>query len=189
MKHRLLPCALALALLPAAALAQSSTASSTVTLTSDVDKVCAIGQPTQVTLSLDDLTGPDGRVSAALASSAVAASTEIENVWCNAPSILSLNAAPMALLQPFMPLTPPGFTRLLTYDATLTGWPAPLVDRPLVGDTPKTTTADHAQVGPNLVLSISSLEALNAAGTAANTNAVLESGTYSGQITIGVTVQ
>ncbi|MCC7267266.1 MAG: hypothetical protein IT546_07985 [Caulobacteraceae bacterium] len=189
MRSTLLAFAAVAAALAAAPAALALPASSTITVTGEVDKACAIGQPTLVTLSLNDLTGPDGRISASLASSSVAASTEIENVWCNAPSTLSLDAAPMALLQPYLPLTPPGFTRLLTYDATLTGWPSPLVDRPLIGDAAKTATADEAHAGPNLVLSISSLEALNAAGTAPNTTAVLEAGTYSGQVIIGVTVQ
>src|SRR5690606_7442139 len=150
---------------------------STVTITGTVDEACAIGQPQTLTLGLGDLTGPDGRITSALASANVAASTTIDTAWCNAPSTLSLDGAPMALTPAPAYSTPTGFARLVTYDATLSGWPTPLVDRPLIGDAAKTADADGAHAS-QLTLEISALEALDAGGTAPNTTAVLEAGGY-----------
>ena len=84
--------------------------------------------------------------------------------------------------------TPTGFARLVTYDATLSGWPTPLVDRPLNGDSAKTVDADGAHAS-QLTLAISALEALDAGGTAPNTTAVLEAGGYEGAVVVSVAVQ
>lgn len=167
---------------PTAAAAQDS---SSITLSGEVPKTCVIGQPTTVTLNLNDMTGADGRITAVLAGAAASASTTIDNAWCNTPSVLSLNADPLALSQTPPYATPAGFARLVTYDATLSGWPAALVDRPFVGDTAKTTSAlsPHAA---QLTLEISMLEALSASGEAANPLAVLEAGSYSGSVTVSV---
>jgi len=174
---------------PQAAQAQTANESSTVTLTASVQKVCVIGEPAQSTLTIGDLTGPDGRITATLAGSATAVSTSIDNAWCNTPSTLSLNGAPMALTVTPGYVTPNGFARLLTFDATLVGWPANIVDRPLVGDAAKTTSAATPHAASSLVLNISALEALNAGGTAANNGAVLEAGSYSGSVVIAVAAQ
>lgn len=172
---------------PLAAQAQSS-ADSTVVINGNVDKACVIGQPTTVTLAIGDMTGSDGRITAALASSNEAVSTDIETAWCNAPSTLSLNGSPMALTPTPGYATPAGFARLVTYDATLTGWPTLLVDRPINGDAAKTVDADGAHASA-LLLEISALEALDAGGTAPNTTAVLEAGAYSGSVVVSVAVQ
>lgn len=173
---------------PLAAQAQTTSGTSTVTINGSVEKACVIGQPTEVTLAINDMTGPDGRITAELASSAVSASTEIANAWCNAPSTLSLDGEPLALSPTPSYGTPPGFARLVTYDATLTGWPSVVTDRPLIGDSAKTTDAAgaHAQ---SLVLDISALEALDAGGVNANATAVLEAGGYSGSVVVSVAVQ
>lgn len=168
--------------------AQAQDASSTVTINGTVEEACVVGQPSQVALTIGDMTGPDGRITAALASAAVAQSAEITNAWCNAPSILSLDGSPMALSPVPAYSTPVGFARLVTYDATLTGWPDELADRPLVGDAAKTTAAASAHA-TTLLLEISALEALDAAGAAANTTAVLEAGGYAGSVVIAVSVQ
>ena len=76
----------------------------------------------------------------------------------------------------------------MTYDATLTGWPTLLVDRPVNGDAAKTVDADGAHAS-SLLLEISALEALDAGGTAPNTTAVLEAGGYSGSVVVSVAVQ
>lgn len=175
--------------LPATVFAEANSPSSTIELSGAVPKACVIGQPAAVTLALGALAGPDGRVSSTLASSSVSATTTISDAWCNAPSILSLNGEPMALSSPPGYATPPGFARLVTYDANLSGWPSNLHDRPRIGDAAKTTTADVAHGAANLTLKISSLAALNAAGTADDTSAVLEAGDYAGQVVIAVTVQ
>src|SRR5690606_23865011 len=152
---------------PLAAQAQSS---STITINGDVEKACVIGQPTLTTLNIGDMTGADGRITPALAGASVAVSTTIDSAWCNAPSTLSLDGSPMALTPAPGYATPAGFARLVTYDATLTGWPTALVDRPLNGDAAKTTDASSAHAAtPSLTLEISALEALDAAGTAPNT--------------------
>ena len=117
-----------------------------------------------------------------------AASTTIDNAWCNAPSTLSLDGSPLALTPAPAYSTPTGFARLITSDATLSGWPTPLVDRPLNGDSAKTVDADGAHAS-QLTLAISALEALDAGGTAPNTTAVLEAGGYEGAVVVSVAVQ
>lgn len=189
MTSKLIIALTATAALSAPFAAQAQDASSTITVNGNVEEACVVGQPSQVALTIGDLTGPDGRISASLASDAVAQSAEITNAWCNAPSILSLDGSPMALSPSPAYSTPSGFARLVTYDATLTGWPTVLLDRPVVGDAAKTTAADGAHAATSLVLEISALEALDAAGTAANASAVLEAGGYSGSVVVAVSVQ
>ena len=188
MNRKLLTALIASAALVAPLAAQAQDASSTVTINGEVEEACVVGQPTEVTLALGDLTGSDGRITPALAGATAAASTEIETAWCNAPSTLSLNGSPMALTPTPGYATPAGFARLVTYDATLTGWPTLLVDRPINGDAAKTVDADGAHASA-LLLEISALEALDAGGTAPNTTAVLEAGAYSGSVVVSVAVQ
>ncbi len=186
MRHLLLPLvATAAFAAPGLALAQSAD----IALDATVTQSCVLGSPAVSELDLGDLTGADGRIAASLAGASPSAVTTIDVAYCNTPSILSLDATPLGLEIAPGYSTPAGFSRLITYDATLTGWPATLVDRPLVGDSAKSTTASAAHAAPALQLSISRLEALNAAGTAANATAVIEAGTYSGAIIIGVAVQ
>ena len=190
MRHKLFLLAAAIvATAPAAAFAQSASQQSTIALEANVDQACVLGNPSVAELSLGDLTGPDGRIAAALAGASPAGVATIDVAWCNAPSTLSLDAAPLSLDVVPGYATPTGFSRLITYDATLTGWPASLVDRPVVGDAAKTTQAAAAHAASALELSISRLEALNAAGSGANSTAVIEAGTYTGAIVIGITVQ
>lgn len=188
MTRKLLTALLASAALAAPLAAQAQDASSNIVINGEVDEACVIGDPALVTLSLGDLTGSDGRITPALASANTAASTTIDNAWCNAPSTLSLDGTPLALSPAPSYSTPAGFARLVTYDATLSGWPTPVVDRPLVGDAAKSVDAAGAHAS-QLTLAISALEALNAGGTAANTTAVLEAGGYEGSVVVSVAVQ
>ncbi|MBN8551630.1 MAG: hypothetical protein J0L52_01885 [Caulobacterales bacterium] len=168
-----------------AALAQTAD----IQIDAHVTQSCVLGSPSATELDLGDLTGPDGRLSAALASGAPSLTTTIDVAYCNTPSTLSLDASPLGLDVTPGYTTPAGFARLITYDATLTGWPTVLVDRPVVGDSAKTALAPAAHAASTLHLSISRLETLNAAGTGANASAVVEAGSYSGTIIIGITVQ
>ncbi|MBI1405005.1 MAG: hypothetical protein GC145_02640 [Caulobacter sp.] len=172
---------------PIAAMAQPVS----VTVSGDVSKACVIGQPASVTLALGDLTGSDGRIATSLASGTPSQATTIANAWCNAPSTLTLDGAPLTLSPTPGYAVPDGFARQVTYDATLTGWSESKTDRPVVGDSGTVITAAgaYAATGDGLTLSISSLEALDASGTAANSTAVLEAGSYSGVVTITVATQ
>ena len=192
MNRILLALAAAATLSPLAAHAQNTTGSSTVTLTADVQKACVLGQPSSVTLNLSTLTGSDGRITTALAGAASAASTTINNAWCNAPSTLTVAAEPMNLgANAPAYSTPAGFARLVTYNASLTGWPSSVTVRPLGLDNSQTTNSTESGTphAAELVLNISALAALNASGSAENPSAVLEAGSYAGQVVIGVAVQ
>lgn len=173
---------------PMAAQAQSSTAASTANLGGTIEKACVIGSPTLATLPIGDLTGSDGRITPALSGGVPAATTDIQNAWCNTPSTMTLDGEPMALTATPGYATPNGFSRLVTYNATLSGWPDPLVDRPLVGSDVVTTEADAAHTAV-LQLVISNLAALDAAGTAEAPTNVLEAGGYAGSVTVAVSVQ
>jgi hypothetical protein len=59
----------------------------------------------------------------------------------------------------------------------------------LVGDTPTPVATPSAFAAAPLNLAISRLAALNAAGSAENTTAVLEAGAYSGSVVVSVSVQ
>src|SRR5690606_27845810 len=103
--------AVALIAAPVAAQAQDTLS---FTLNGNVPQACALGAPADTVLDLDDLTGPDGRLTAALLSDAPAVQTQIPNAWCNTPSILTVDAGPLSLgtNAPAYP-TPNGFSRLL----------------------------------------------------------------------------
>lgn len=176
--------AAALLLTPLAAQAQV-----TVIVTGTVDEQCALGAPDLVVLDLGDLTGPDGRLTPTLLSSATAVQTDISSAWCNTPSTLTVEAEPLnqgASAPGYA--TPVGFSRLLTYDAILEGWPTAVSHRPLTGSAPSSTDAGEARSNP-LTLSIASLQTLNADGTAEVADLVIEAGSYSGSIEISVSVQ
>lgn len=172
--------------------AQAQTAGSTVTLTANVDQACVLGQPSATELQLGDLTGPDGRLASTLTSAAVSVSTEIPVAWCNGPSKLTVNAEPLGLVPADTPAynTPAGFSRLITYNATLIGWPSNLTDRPYVGDSAKSLDASEARAAPNpgLIVQVSSLQALNGAGTTEDANLVIEAGRYTASIVISLAV-
>lgn len=167
--------------------AQAQDASSTISISGEVSEACLVGQPTTTTLNIVDLTGSDGRITPALASTAEAVSTDIETAWCNAPSILTLTGDPMALTVTPSYGTPTGFARLIAYDATLSGWPSSIVVRPLTTGTSDDTTADGAHQSP-LELVISRLAAIDGAGSE-NAQSVLEAGGYAGSVTVSVSVQ
>lgn len=181
MKQFLITAAASLGALSLAATAQAQTAE--IQLQGNVDDECALGAPTQTVLDLGDLTGTDGRLTPTLKSSSVSASTTIASAWCNGPSVLSINAEPMDLeIVPGYP-SPSGFSRLITYTATVSGWPAAVVDRPVVGSGAQTTPAGQARA-EELLLEISELQTLNGAGSAEADGMVLEAGTYKGTVTI-----
>ena len=170
--------------LPGVALAQE--ASQTVTLTAEVDEACVLGSPQLDNLPLGDLTGADGRLDPSKTGTTVLQTTAFLVAWCNTPSVLGLNAEPLALTSAPAYATPTNFSRLLTYDATLVGWPSDLVDRPTVGSAAQSLDADspHAAPSDGLRLDISRLQTLNAAGTVETAGLALEAGTYSGTVTV-----
>ena len=172
---------------PLAAQAQT-TQSSTVNLAGDVVEACVLGNPDVAEMNLGDLTGPDGKLTPALVSSAISASTFIPVAWCNAPSVISIDATPLALVNTPAYSTPVGFARLITYTAALTGWDSALSDRPVVGDSAKTAAALAAHAADPLGIEVSSLSTLDAAGTVEN-SVFLEAGDYSATIVICLSVQ
>lgn len=176
------------ALLAAPLAAHAQVQSSTVNLSGDVAKACVLGDPDVTEMNLGDLTGPDGKLTSALISAAISASTEIPIAWCNAPSVISIDASPLALVDTPAYATPAGFARLITYTAALTGWGTTLTDRPVVNDSAKTASAAEARAADPLGIEVSSLSTLNDAGTAEN-SVFLEAGDYSATIVIGLTVQ
>lgn len=182
--------ALTTAALLAAPLAAHAQAvqSSTVNLSGDVAEACVLGDPDVAEMNLGDLTGSDGKLTSALISAAISASTEIPIAWCNAPSVISIDATPLTLVDTPAYATPAGFARLITYTAALTGWGTTLTDRPVVGDSAKTAAAPEARAADPLGIEVSSLSTLDAAGTAEN-SVFLEAGAYSATIVIGLTVQ
>lgn len=173
----------AFALTPLAAQAQV-----TVNLTGTVNEQCALGIPDLVVLNLMDLTGPDGRLTAELLSATPKVQTDIPNAWCNMPSTLKIEAAPLSQAVAPGYNTPAGFSRLLTFDAVLEGWPAEIRHRPLLGSAASTTSANtpHAH---DLTLSIASLQTLNADGASEAAGLVVEAGAYSTEIVISVGAQ
>ena len=179
-----------IAAITAPAFAQAQDASSTVSLSGTVDEACFLGSPDVETLDLDDITGPDGRLDTSLTGAAVVATATIADAWCNSPSILSINGAPLTLQAAPAYATPAGFARQTTYNATLVGWPSDLVDRPIEGDLAKTQAATEARAAPTpgLVLNISDLETLAPGGTVETPELVLEAGAYSAEIVISVSL-
>ena len=171
---------------PLAAHAQSAT--NTINLSGEVEKTCVLGNPDVSELNLGDLTGDDGRLDPALVGAALSAETVIPVAWCNAPSVMTLNAAPLSLVTPPGYATPPSFSRLVTYTATLSGWAGALSDRPVVSDSAKSVSASAAHAADPLHIGISNLATLDAAGTG-EVSAFLEAGAYSATIVIGLSVQ
>jgi hypothetical protein len=169
---------------PLAAQAQSTV---TAAVGGTVIKGCDMGDPTVATLEIGDLTGTDGRLLPALAGSQQFTTT-IEGAWCNAPSTLKLDGVPMGLTVVPSYGAPSGFSRLVTYNATLTGWPDSLVYRPKLNTTAVTTGAVGARAA-SLLLAISNLAPLDAAGTVETPTNVLEAGSYAGSVTVSVSVQ
>ena len=172
---------------PMAAQAQSqNTQTGTVSLTGNVERACMIGAPTAANLAFGSLTdSTTGRVS-----NVATLSTLIPMAWCNTPSRLKMTANVMTLgaAAPTYS-TPTGFSRLVTYDANLTGWPEPLSQRPVLTAAEVATDASGAHAAtPGLTLTVSNVGALNAAGASGDASLVLEAGAYSGSVVIALAV-
>lgn len=173
--------AIALMGLPMSAHAQ---ATSTVTITGEVEEACTLGAPTLTELNLGDITGADGRLAPGLTQS-----TTINVAWCNTPSEMTLAAEPLSLVTPPGYTTPTGFSRLITYDATIGGWAEALAHRPLAGDLSNSVAASTAWAADPLQISISSLATLNSDGSAEAPTAFVEAGEYSATVTISLAIQ
>lgn len=179
--------AASIVVLLAAPLAAQAQVGTSFTVTGQVEKACVLGDPDVAELSLGDLTGDDGRIDASLIGAAISAQTNIPVAWCNAPSVMTLDAAPLSLVSPPLYATPASFSRLITYTANLDGWASPLSDRPFVGDNAKAGAAAAAYAADPLVIEISDLATLDAGGTVEQ-DAFLEAGAYSATIVIGLSV-
>lgn len=175
------------AALLAAPLAAQAQVATNINLSGEVEKACVLGDPDSAELSLGDLTGDDGRIDPSLIGAAIRAQTNIPVAWCNAPSVMTLDAAPLSLVSPPAYATPAGFSRLITYTANLGGWASALSDRPIIGDSAKEGPASAAHAADPLVLEISDLATLDAGGTVEQA-AFLEAGAYSATIVIGLSV-
>lgn len=190
MKRQLITVALlgGVCLAPIAAQAQSA-GPSTINLTGEVAQQCMLGSPDLSDLSFGDLTGPDGRLTTGLTGGGEVRTATIANAWCNTPSTLSVESEPMSMGAGAPAYaTPAGFSRYITYDAKVTGWPTAIDYRPMIGDLERTTDANEPHAQP-LVIEVSRLDTLNADGTAPLTGMVVEAGSYTGSVTLTLTVQ
>lgn len=168
--------------------AQAQTQTSNINLAGVVLKTCVLGDPDVTEMNLGDLTDATGRLNASLVSAAISASASIPVAWCNAPSVITIDATPLSLVTtPGYP-TPANFSRLITYTAALTGWASALSDRPTVGDSAKSANALAAHAADPLGIEVSQLATLDAGGTVEN-SAFLEAGAYSATIVIGLSAQ
>lgn len=165
---------------------QAQDAYSTVTLRATVGEACSLGDLDTTTLNLGDLTGPDGRLGPALVSTNVSAAAVFGTAWCNGPSTLKIDASPLNLEPNPAYGISSGFSRQLTYTATVVGWDNAVSHRPLVGDTEKTSavTAGAIAAAPNLELRISQIGTLAPGGASETPGLLLEAGDYRGVITI-----
>lgn len=170
--------------MPALASAQSS---STININGEVPKKCMLGAPASTELQLGTLTGADGRLDSSKTGSAVLQTTTISDAWCNTPSRLEVEAQPLVTVITGYN-TPAGFTRTVSYDALLEGWPAAMALRPFAtaaSDSTETSTA----YANDLVLSISRLGAVAASGNSDDNSAFLEAGQYRGSVTVTLSVK
>ncbi len=179
--------AASLAALAAAGQAQAQV---TITLNGSVDQICVLGAPDQVAVNIGDMTDNTGKLKVELTgsdASSAPVSVEIDDAFCNTPSILSVEADALALQNAPSYGTPAGFSRAVTFDASVDGWPSNIVYRPAVHTIPSTSTAAEARASA-LEIKAFDLETLNGAGTAESPNLILEAGDYSGAIslTLGV---
>lgn len=180
----LVACVAAAAL--AAPMAASAQSSSTINLNAQVDQQCMLGAPSSTLLDLGVLTGADGRLDPSKTGAAILLETGIETAWCNTPSILKMDADPLTTVISGY-VTPNGFSRQLTYDAALTGWPTAATVRPL-GAGAEAEAGAGVPYAEALSLKISRLNTLNAGGVAETTGLYVEAGDYSGQITLTLTI-
>jgi hypothetical protein len=70
----------------------AQTQTSTVNLAGEVMKACVLGDPDIAQMKLGDLTDATGKLDASLVSAAISASASIPVAWCNAPSVITINA-------------------------------------------------------------------------------------------------
>lgn len=173
---------------PAAALAQVP--SRTVTVTGNVAQACVLGAPTDATLDFGQLTdSTTGRLRAALASTAPAGETVIENAWCNTPSTITLTASPLTMTAATTPsyALQTGFARAITYTVSLTNWSADVSNRPLAANAEVEVASQGAQAAaPSMNVVFNRLAPL--VGGSENANAFIEAGQYAGTVTIKLAV-
>ena len=170
--------------------AQVVTAEADILFESTVVKACGIGSPDTTALNLADLTGADGKLTAANTGSTTLATATISGAWCNAPHAVTIKASPMALQSVPVYAQPAYMARKLTYDATLVGWGADLTNRPLVVDNLATRNvgSEFAPASSQIQLNVSKLQTLTAAGVE-EAGLMLEVGTYKGTVTITLTAE
>lgn len=183
MKHTLiiLPALAALAL-PGVSFAQSA---QTITINGNVAPACTLGAPTAATLQLGRLNGTDGKIAAALASSAVATQTTIANAWCNTSSTITLTSSP---LRHASNVTLPGnFTREVAFTAELKNWASPVINRALTDGVAVPVDAASAHAAAPLSIEFSSLTPVKAG--VADQNLFIEAGDYSATIFITLAVK
>ncbi len=169
---------------PAMASAQSS---STININGEVPKKCMLGAPASTELQLGTLTGADGRLDNAKTGSAVLQSTTISDAWCNTPSRLEVEAQPLVTVITGYS-TPAGFTRTVSYDALLEGWPTAMTVRPFATADSEASETSMAHAS-DLVLSISRLGAVASNGTSDDNSAFLEAGQYRGSVIVTLSVK
>lgn len=167
-------------------IAQADTASSEIELSSTVLSACQLGTPDVTEINLLDLTGPDGKLSAAKTQDVTQGTAVIANAWCNGPHTLSMRTWPMALTRQISYGQPANMARKVTYTARLIGMSdAPLGGRPAFGgdlafvDNPGARAAGSS----GLRLNISKLQTLTAANQE-QAGLMLEYGEYRGTVTI-----
>lgn len=175
-----------------AARAQSPTETVSVSFNAEVGRQCVMTAPDAVTVNLDVLTSADGRLQTRFTGSSHGqpnARVDIDSVWCNAPSRLTLSAAPLELIGPAIvgAVSPDGFTRTITYDATLDGDVGQFAVRPVSGGAQSSIDGDAVRSGA-LFLTVSNLEALDASGVQEDPELALEAGVYVGEVVVSLTV-
>lgn len=186
MTRNFITSSLAAVFLASPALAVAQDATRTVTINGEVEAACTLGAPASALLNFGTLTGPDGRLTPALLSAAVSAETEIENAWCNTPSSLTLTASPLTLTQVPAYSSPVGFSRTITYNATLTDWSAPIVNRPITPGNAVTINAAGPVAADPLGIEFSQLTGL--VNGSENVGAYIEAGNYSATVQITLAV-
>jgi len=123
MARQLIALAMAGALAPALAHADTSSSSSvnvTYKLTGSVDKLCSLGTIGSKTLNVGTMINPSNGTLGSVSSQ----NTSVTGSWCNTASTISVLATPM-IAQSFTGTPPGGFTKAVNYTATVSGWTAP----------------------------------------------------------------
>lgn len=119
MKRHVTLTALAIALLPASALAQS-VATGTVGVDGRVAPVCILGDPNPATVNLGQISAASGPRTGRVATIANR-TVQLPASYCNfAGSVVTVRATALIVNDPAAPQT--GFTRAVNYTATASGW-------------------------------------------------------------------